>query len=88
MSIKRTHVIIPEQLVKEIDTFVGSRQRSSFLVQAAERELMRVKQLRALDATTGSWKDADHAELKPGSEKWIKTLRQENEHRFKKVTSK
>lgn len=88
MSIKRTHVIIPEQLVKEIDMFVGSRQRSSFLVQAAERELMRVKQLRALDATTGSWKDADHPELKSGSEKWIKTLRQANERRFQKVTSK
>jgi Arc/MetJ-type ribon-helix-helix transcriptional regulator len=88
MNTKRTHVVIPEQLVKEIDTLVGSRQRSSFLTQAAERELMRLRQLKALDSSAGAWKDSDHTELKGGSAKWVKTLRRENEGRFQKVTSK
>lgn len=44
MNNKRTHVVLAEQLVKEIDTIVGRRRRSSFLTQAAERELMRLKQ--------------------------------------------
>lgn len=88
MNVKRTHVVIPEQLVKEIDTLVGSRQRSRFLTQAAERELMRLRQLKALDSSAGAWKDSDHAELKGGSAKWVKNLRQENERRFQKVTSR
>jgi len=32
----RTHVVLSEQLVKDIDMLVGSRQRSRFLTQAAE----------------------------------------------------
>jgi hypothetical protein len=47
----------------DIDTLVGSRQRSSFLTQAAEEKLMRLR-LKALEEATGSWKDKDHPELK------------------------
>jgi len=85
---KRTHVIISDQLVKEIDSFVGSRQRSKFLSQAAERELMRLRQLKALDSAIGSWKDADHPELRQGSTKWVKKLRREHERRLEKVSAK
>ena len=55
MNSKRMHVVLSEQLVKDIDSLVGSRQRSSFLTQAAERELMRLRQLKALKAVAGSW---------------------------------
>ncbi len=66
MNTKRTHVVIPEQLVRDIDDLVGSRQRSSFITQAAERELTRLRQLEALRATAGAWKDSNHPELKQG----------------------
>jgi hypothetical protein len=85
---KRTHVIIPEQLVKEIDGLVGSRRRSSFLTEAAEEKITRLRQLAALDAIKGAWKDSDHPELKQGSAKWVKKLRQETDRRFKKVTTR
>lgn len=88
MNTKRTHVVIPEQLVKEIDALVGNRQRSSFLKQAAERELMRLRQLKALKSSAGSWKDSDHPELRGGSAKWVRAMRRENERRFQKATSK
>ena len=84
---KRTHVVLAEQLAKEIDTLVGSRQRSSFLTQAAEKELMRRRQLQALDAAAGAWKDKDHPELKHGGEKWVRKLRRETERRFQKATA-
>lgn len=84
---KRTHVVLSEQLVKDIDTIVGSRQRSSFLTQAAERELMRLRQLKALDELV-PWKDKDHPELKQGAAKWVRKLRRETEQRFKKVTAR
>jgi hypothetical protein len=88
MNAKRTHVVLSEQLVKDIDKLVGSRQRSSFLTQAAERELMRLRQIEALKAAAGAWKDIDHPELKQGSAKWVRKLRQENERRLKKVTAR
>jgi hypothetical protein len=72
---KRTHVVLSAQLVKDIDAIVGSRQRSSFLTQAAEHELMRLRQLKALKAAAGSWKDKDHPELKGGAAKWVDKLR-------------
>jgi hypothetical protein len=88
MNTKRTHVVLSEQLVKEIDLLVGTRQRSSFLTQAAEHELMRLRQLKALEAIAGAWKDKDHSELKEGASKWVRKLRQESERRFKKVTAR
>jgi hypothetical protein len=84
---KRTHVVLSEQLVKDIDAVVGSRQRSSFLTQAAERELMRLRQLKALDDVV-PWKDKDHPELKGGAAKWVSKLRKQDEKRFKKVTAR
>ncbi len=84
---KRTHVVLSEQLVKDIDQLVGGRQRSSFLTQAAERELMRRRQLKALDELI-PWKGKDHPELKQGAAKYVRKLRREYEQRFKKVTAR
>jgi hypothetical protein len=85
---KRTHVVLEEKLVKDIDRFVGSRRRSSFLTEAAEEKLMRYRQIEALKAAAGAWKDKDHPELKQGSAKWVRKLRQETERRFKRVTAR
>jgi Arc/MetJ-type ribon-helix-helix transcriptional regulator len=88
MITKRTHVVLSSQLVKDIDNLVGSRQRSSFLTQAAEEKLMRLRQLKALEEATGAWKDKDHPELKQGAAKWVAKLRRQDEQRFQKVTAR
>jgi hypothetical protein len=80
--------VLSDQLVKEIDTLVGSRQRSLFLTRAAERELMRLRQLNALDMAAGAWKDKDHPELKQGAAKWVKKIRRETEGRFRKAAAR
>ena len=85
---KRTHVVLSEQLVRDIDTLVGSRQRSNFLTEAAEKELMRRRQIAALKAAAGAWKDKDHPELKQGSAAWVKKLRQETERRFRREAAR
>jgi Arc/MetJ-type ribon-helix-helix transcriptional regulator len=87
MLVKRTHVVLSDQLVKDIDALVGARHRSSFLTQAAEKELMRLRQIKALQAAAGAWKDEDHPELKDGSAAWVRKLRQESERRFKKTAT-
>jgi hypothetical protein len=79
-------VVLSDQLVKEIDTFVSSRQRRSFISEATERDLMRRRQIAALKAAAGAWKDKDHPELKQGSAQWVRKLRHESEKRFQKVS--
>jgi hypothetical protein len=81
MSFRRTHIVIPEPLVTEIDRLVGKRGRSEFLTQAAEKEVRRLQQIRALENIAGAWKDNDHPELKAGAARWVKELRKESERR-------
>jgi hypothetical protein len=88
MNTKRTHIVISGELTARIDTLVGKRGRSKFLAQAAEKELMRLRQLKALEAAAGSWKDQDHPELKRGAAKWVDKLRQQDEKRFQKVATR
>ena len=84
---RRTHVVLSDQLVKEIDILVGSRQRSNFITQAAEKELARRRQLKALDQLV-AWNEKDHPELKQGAAKYVRKLRREYDQRFKKVTTR
>jgi hypothetical protein len=86
MNTQRTHIVIPRQLVAQIDMVVGKRGRSAFLTQAAERELMRLRQIKALESAAGSWKDKDHPELKLGAANWVKGLRREYDQRFEKTS--
>ncbi len=85
---RRTHVVLSDQLVKDIDAMVGSRKRSTFITQAAEKELMRCRQLKAIEAATGAWKDKDHPELKQGASKYVSKLRRQDEDRFQKQTGR
>jgi len=87
MDTKRAHVVIPQQLVRDIDALVGKRRRSSFLAEAAEKELLRRRQIEALEAAAGAWKDKDHPELKQGSSIWVRNLRRESDRRLQKASS-
>lgn len=84
---RRTHVVLSDQLVKDIDTLVGTRQRSSFITQAAEERLTRLRQLKALNELV-PWNEKDHPELKQGAAKWVAKLRRQDEKRFKEVTAR
>jgi hypothetical protein len=88
MSSRRAHIVIPEPLVSEIDRLVGKRGRSEFLTQAAEKELRRLQQIKALESMAGAWKDKDHPELKLGAARWVRDLRKENERRLRKASTR
>jgi hypothetical protein len=83
MSHQRAHVVIPTELVKEIDDVVGQRKRSQFLVAAAERELQRLKQLAAIESCAGGWGRQRHPELAGGSTRFVKKLRKESDRRLR-----
>ncbi len=87
MSIKaRAHIIIEEDIVKEIDRLVGKKKRSSFISAAAKKELKRLKQLSLIKKLKGVWRDEDHPELtgKEGTYKWVRKIRDEDEKILRK----
>lgn len=82
---KRAHVVVPEELVEEIDKLSGKRKRSWFITQAARKEMRRLNFLKAVKETSGVWKDEDHPELEKGTDIWVRSLRKEDEKRLKKI---
>jgi hypothetical protein len=81
MSIKRAHILLPEDLLREIDALVGPRGRSSFLVETARHEVRRQKLLQLLENKDPAWKNNDHPELAAGAAAWVHKLRTDSEGR-------
>jgi len=82
---KRTHVVVPEELVEEIDRLSGKRKRSWFITKAIRKEIQRLNFINAVKETAGTWKDKDHPEFKKGVENWVRRLRDEDEKRLKGI---
>jgi hypothetical protein len=80
---KRTHVVVPEELIREVDRLSGKRKRSQFIAQAIKREIQRLNYIMAVRETAGAWEEKDHPELKDGSESWVRKLRDEDSKRLK-----
>jgi len=85
MGTQRAHVVLPAELIAEIDSAVGPRGRSAFLAEVARRELNKRKQLAFLSSDEPAWKDEDHPELKDGTAAWVRSLRQESDSRLRKL---
>jgi hypothetical protein len=77
MPTQRTHVILPQDLIAEIDALVGPLGRSAFLVETARAELKRRHLLAFLNRNEPAWRDEDHPELAAGSAAWVRSLRSE-----------
>lgn len=82
---KRTHVVVSEELIEEIDRLSGKRKRSWFITQAVRKEIQRLNFLNAVKETAGAWNDNDHPEFKNGVESWVRSLREEDENRLKEL---
>ncbi|MEA1964860.1 MAG: ribbon-helix-helix domain-containing protein [Candidatus Aerophobetes bacterium] len=76
---KRTHVVVPEKLVQEIDRLSGKRKRSQFITQAVRKEIQRLNFLKAVKETAGGWKDEDHPEFKKGVDSYAKSFIKQND---------
>ena len=49
----RTHVILPDRLIEEVDEVVGKRKRSHFVEEAIREKLKRGALMKALRETAG-----------------------------------
>jgi hypothetical protein len=88
MGLQRAHVVLPAELIKEIDSEVGPRGRSAFLAELARRELNKRKLLAILRSDEPIWKEEDHPELKDGATAWVRKMRDEDERRFERIVAR
>jgi hypothetical protein len=86
MGSQRAHIVLPDDLIAEIDAVVGPRGRSAFLVETARAELRRRRLLAFLRDDQPAWRGSEHAELASGSGAWVKHLRAEGEKRLSKAS--
>jgi hypothetical protein len=85
MATQRTHIVLSQDLVKEIDALVGPRGRSAFIEETTRAELRRRWLLDYLDKGEPIWKDEDHPELANGTEAWVDSLRAGWGERLKRI---
>jgi hypothetical protein len=79
MATSRTHIILPSDILREIDSLVGKRGRSAFFAEIARQEVRRRRLLAFLDRREPAWKSKDHPELKKGAAAWVSKMRREEE---------
>jgi len=74
----RTHVVLPDELVDEIDEMVGKRNRSRFLTEAATEILRRERLRRAIRDGAGILSDEDYPEWSTPEKvaDWLRELRE------------
>jgi hypothetical protein len=79
MGSRITRILLPQDLIEEIDSLVGRRGRSAFLVDAARAELRRRRLLTFLRDDRPAWNEKDHPELTGGAGAWVRGVRSESE---------
>ena len=85
----RTHVILPEELVKAVDAHAGKGKRSRFIEEAVREKLRKDVLLSALRKTAGVLSAEDHPEWAT-SEKvaaWVRESRQQSDRRIDRYRS-
>jgi hypothetical protein len=77
---RRAHVILPVEVVADIDKLVGKRGRSAFLTELARREIKLRHQRQVLRETFRAGKTEDHPELTQGATAWMQQIRALDNH--------
>lgn len=86
----RTNVILPVDLVREIDRVAGARRRSRFLAEAAQEKLARGRFDRAAARAFGAWTDENHPNLRTDADmrKYLKRARASTGARIRRRLSR
>jgi hypothetical protein len=60
---RRTNLVLPEELVAEVDRIAGPRMRSAYVAEAVEARLRRDRLREVAERTAGAWSAADYPEF-------------------------
>lgn len=74
---RRAHVVLPAELLREIDARVGQRRRSEFIQDAIEEKLNLLERVEAFRRVAGSIADGEvpEWETRESTEEWLRELR-------------
>lgn len=77
----RTHLVIPDDVLAEIDELFGPRRRSKVVTNALRETIRRERLLRALELAEGSLKDDDIPgwETSESAYAWVRAGRQDRD---------
>jgi metal-responsive CopG/Arc/MetJ family transcriptional regulator len=80
----RTHVVLPRELIEEIDRIVGPRKRSRFIADAVRQKLLSERQREALRLAAGSLDVSKHPhwDTPEKTSAWVRASRQEDDARL------
>lgn len=78
----RTNVVLPDNLVAEIDRIAGARKRSEFIAEAARERIEREKLEKAFGEARGILKDDPRFSTSAKVHKYIRDFRKKNSVRF------
>lgn len=87
----RTHVVLPEDLVAEVDRLAGKRKRSQFIEEAVRYKVQLARQREALVKYAGVLKDVDIPEWSTPEKtsEWVReSCRRDDERWERKVGSR
>ena len=84
----KAHLVIPHEVLEEVDRIAGKRKRSLFITEATREKLERELFLKTLDETKGAWADKNHLEVRTDRnvERHVREKRQSYRKRMKGIT--
>lgn len=71
----RTNLLLPKELVEEVDHFAGERGRSRYVAEALRAQLRRDHLRVAVEQTAGAWKDNPLWATSQDVVDWVRALR-------------
>ena len=72
-------IVLPADLLQEIDELVGISARTEFITDLARREVHRLRLLQFLGGKPPGWDLEKHPELKDGAAQWVESIRRDEE---------
>jgi hypothetical protein len=60
---RRTNLVLPEDLVAEVDRIAGPRMRSAYIADAVEARLRRDRLREVVERTAGAWTNSEYPEF-------------------------
>jgi Arc/MetJ-type ribon-helix-helix transcriptional regulator len=77
MARKRAHIVLPDDLLADIDALVGPRGRSAFLTEVIRDAVNRRRLLKFLNSDEPILKE-DYPEFRDGAEAWVRKMRDQD----------
>ena len=74
----RTNLLLPKELVDEVDHFAGARGRSRYVAEALERSVRRDRLREVVEQTAGAWADNPLWKTDQDVLEWVRALRGED----------